>query len=83
MKAVLNEWLMDGRCYFVPNDKWIMKEIKVERVMENRMCGSLFQFLLLLGWRNFRKRRQIRAVIWARIQVAGFLLAHKVGKREK
>jgi hypothetical protein len=63
----------------MPNDKWITKETEVEMMMmEKRMCGSLFQSLPLLGWRDFRRRRQIRTVIWARIEVAGFLLANKL-----
>jgi len=55
-----------------------MKETEVERVIEKRLCGSLFQFVPLFDRRYVRRRRQIKtfSVVWARTEVAEIPLAN-------
>jgi hypothetical protein len=60
--ALLIDWILGWWCYVISSDKWIMKETEVERVMEKRLCGSLFQFVPLLDRRDVRRRRQIKTV---------------------
>lgn len=53
-----------------------MKETEVEKVMEKRLCGSLFQFVPLFDRRDVRRRRQIKTVVWAITEAAEFPLAN-------